>query len=78
MLRAGNWYGRLGSGGIWGSFAAHVQNGGGRVGGLLLAQAFERGVSLDEGRVHGLRVTRDQASGHALGKDVLEQVHHQY
>nr|GFC23211.1 hypothetical protein [Tanacetum cinerariifolium] len=52
----------------------HVQAGGGWWAGLLFAEAVERGVGFDGGRVHGLRVARHQPGGHALGKDVVEQV----
>ena len=53
--------------------AGHVQWGRGRVGGLLFAQALQRGVGVDRGRVHRLRVAGDQPGGHALGEDVVEQ-----
>jgi len=45
-----------------------------RVGGLLFAQALQRGVGLPESRVHGLGVTRDEASAHALSKEARKQV----
>jgi hypothetical protein len=54
-------------------FAAHMQKRCGRHG-LLLAQALERGICLDESRVDGLGMARDQPSGHALRKYVVEQV----
>ena len=41
---------------------------------MLFAEAVERGVGFDGGRVHGLRVARHQPHRHALGKDVVEQV----
>ncbi|OGX82088.1 hypothetical protein BEN49_02730 [Hymenobacter coccineus] len=41
--------------------------------GLLFPHGFQRRVGLYRGRVDGLGVTSDQAPGHALGKEVVEQ-----
>ena len=44
-----------------------------RARGLLFAHRFQRRVGLDGCGVDGLRVAGDQAPGHALGEDVVEQ-----
>ncbi len=53
--------------------AGHVQRGRSRFDGLLFAQALQRGVGFDEGRVHGLDVARDQPGRHALRENVVKQ-----